>query len=79
MRYVVLAVVVLVYMGMLFSIAPFGVLMTWGVVVVLAASGINGARRGNRPRTLQRVIFLNDSLIGYKESVDDEHKRGSRS
>ena len=78
MRYVLLAVVILVYMGMLFSIAPFGVLMTWAVLLVLIALGINGARQGNRPRALQRVIFFNDSLIGYKESIDDQVRRARR-
>jgi hypothetical protein len=75
MRYVLVAAAILFYTGFIFSVAPLHVLIVWTVLVLLIASSIFGSRRGDRTRALQRQIFLNDSLLGYMEAVDDKRKR----
>jgi urea transporter len=76
-RYLFAVVGILFVVGLALDVAPFGVLAMWAVLALLVISSIIGARRGNRERALHRAVFLNDSLIGFKESVEDDHKRRS--
>lgn len=75
MRYLVVTIAILVYTGIIFSVAPLHVLTVWAVIILLIGSAVVGSRRGDRERALQRQIFLNDSLLGYMEAVDDQRKR----
>jgi hypothetical protein len=76
-RYVLAVLAALFVMGLVFDVAPFEVVATWAVVALLVASAIMGSRSGNREQALKRTIFINDSLIGYMESVFDEADRRS--
>ena len=73
MKLVVAATGVLFLLGLVTGFLPVEVLVMLAIFVVLAGAALTGASSRNRVAAMQRAVFLNDSLIGYIESVSDRN------
>jgi hypothetical protein len=71
MRYVAATIGVLFLLGLVTGFLPVEVLVMLAVFALLAAAALTGTSDRNRVRGLRRAVFLNDSLMGYWESMSD--------
>lgn len=66
-------------LGLVSGVFPVEVLLMLALFVVLAGAAITGSTSRNRVAAMRRAVFLNDSLIGYIESVSDDEGDSDRS
>jgi len=71
MKFVLATVGVLAVVALVTGVLPWEVLLMLSLFVVLAGAAVAGAGQRNRVRALRRAIFLNDSLIGYHETLSE--------
>lgn len=75
MRYVIGAVGVVFLVLWATGAMPVEVLGPWFVIGILALAAFRGAGQHNRVSSLRRTLFFNESLISYKETLDDDLRR----
>jgi hypothetical protein len=71
MKFVLATVGILAVAGLVTGVLPWEVLLMLSLFVVLASAAVTGVGQRNRVRALRRAIFLNDSLIGYHETLSE--------
>jgi hypothetical protein len=75
-RYVIATVVALFVIGWATGAMPVQAMAVIAIIVILAAASFTGGRSRRGPGGLQRTVFYNDSMIGYKEQINEQIRKG---